>query len=76
MGVAQIKPKGKATKETVKQIAAEMQKYFKNTPGKMNYLSSYFFLFMGICLVTTSIFLFTLMSTHSSKNSTLPVKTQ
>jgi hypothetical protein len=53
-GSALIKAKHKETNETLKQIVAEMNNYFKTTPGKMNYMNSYFFLFMGLCLIVMS----------------------
>ena len=47
MGTAQLKPtKGKSA-EVVARIAGGMSRYFETTPGKMNYLTSYFYLIMG-----------------------------
>ena len=33
--------------EVVARIAGGMSRYFETTPGKMNYLTSYFYLIMG-----------------------------
>jgi hypothetical protein len=76
IGQAQIKPKDKVSDATVSQLAAEMQKYFKNTPGKINYGFSYFFLFAVTSLIAFSVFLFTSKSNRAPINSILPVKTQ
>ena len=58
MGTAQLKSAGKGSNDTVKQIANGMTKYFKNTPGKMNYMTSYFYLFIGAAMVAFSIFIY------------------
>ena len=47
MGTAQLKPTRRKSAEVVARIAGGMNRYFETTPGKMNYLTSYFYLIMG-----------------------------
>ena len=60
IGTAQLKSTGKESNEAVKQIANGMAKYFQNTPGKMNYLSSYFYLIIGAFMIAMALWMFTL----------------
>jgi len=58
MGTAQLKSTGKESNDTVRQIANGMTKYFQSSPGKMNYLTSYFYLITGSFMVAMSVWLF------------------
>jgi ABC-type multidrug transport system fused ATPase/permease subunit len=60
IGTAQLKATGNESKETVKQIAKGMTTYFQRTPGKMNYMTSYFYLVIGAFMVAMSVWMFTL----------------
>jgi hypothetical protein len=60
IGTAQLKSTGKESNEVVKQIAHGMTKYFQCTPGKMNYLTSYFYLIIGVFMIAMSLWMFTL----------------
>ena len=59
-GTAQLKSTGKESKDTVRKIAKGMTKYFENTPGRMNYMTSYFYLIMGVFMIAMSFWVFTL----------------
>lgn len=48
MGTAQIKPANRASADVVGRLAAGMRQYFATTPGKMNYITSYFYLIVGL----------------------------
>jgi len=58
IGTAQLKSTGKESNDTVRQIANGMTKYFQSNPGKMNYLTSYFYLLIGSFMVAMSVWLF------------------
>jgi ABC-type multidrug transport system fused ATPase/permease subunit len=58
IGTAQIISTGKESNDTVRQIANGMTKYFQSSPGKMNYLTSYFYLIAGFFMVAVSVWLF------------------
>jgi len=58
MGTAQLKSTGKESNDTVRQIANGMTKYFQSSPGKMNYLTSYFYLLIGSFMVAMSVWFF------------------
>jgi len=60
IGTAQLKSTSKESKDTLIQIADGMTKYFQSTPGKMNYITSYFYLIMGAFTVALSVWMFTL----------------
>ncbi len=60
IGTAQLKSTGKKSNEVVKQIAHGMTKYFQCTPGKMNYLTSYFYLIIGAFMIAMSLWMLTL----------------
>jgi hypothetical protein len=60
IGTAQLKSTGKESNETVKEIAKEMTKYFRSTPGKMNFMTSYLYLIIGAFMVAMSVWMFTL----------------
>jgi hypothetical protein len=60
MGTAQLKPAGKGSTDAVNQIAQGMNAYFQTTPGKMNYLTSYFYLIIGCFMIAMSMWMFTL----------------
>ena len=60
IGTAQLKSKGKESESSVRQIAQGMTKYFENTPGGMNFITSYFYLIMGAFMIAMSIWMFTL----------------
>jgi hypothetical protein len=60
IGTAQLKSTGNESNEAVKQIAHGMSTYFQSTPGKMNYLTSYFYLIVGVFMIAVSIWMFTL----------------
>ena len=60
IGTAQLKARTKESNDTVKQVANGMTKYFESTPGKMNFMTSYFYLIMGLFMVAMSIWMFTL----------------
>ena len=60
IGTAQLKATGKGSKDTVRQIAHGMTKHFNSTPGKMNYMTSYFYLIIGAFMVAMSVWMFTL----------------
>ena len=47
IGSAQVKAVEKKSDDAVVRIAKGMDHYFKTTPGKMNYLISYFYLVIG-----------------------------
>jgi len=60
IGTAQLKPTGRQSADTVAQIARGMNQYFKKSPGKMNYLMSYFYLIIGGLMLAVAIGIFTL----------------
>lgn len=60
IGTAQLKPAGKGSNEIVRKIAEGMSKYFQSTPGKMNFVTSYFYLIMGAIMIAMSVSMFTL----------------
>ena len=60
MGTAQLKSTGKESNDIVRKIAEGMSKYFQSTPGKMNYMTSYFYLIMGAFMIALSVWMFTL----------------
>lgn len=60
IGTAQLKATSKESKEAVQQIAKGMTTYFQRTPGKMNYMTSYFYLIIGAFMVVMSVWMFTL----------------
>ncbi len=60
IGTAHLKSIGKESAETTGQIASEMAKYFKNTPGKMNYMICCLYIIIGVSLAAISIWMFTL----------------
>lgn len=60
IGTAQLKPAGKGSAKSVQKISNGMAAYFNDTAGKMNYLTSYFYLIMGGFMVLMAILLFTL----------------
>ena len=60
IGTAQLKSTGKESNDMVRQIADGMTKYFQAQSGKMNYVTSYFYLIMGVFMIAMSIWLFTL----------------
>ena len=60
IGTAQLKSTGKESDEVVRQIATGMTKYFQGTPGKMNYMTSYLYLIIGLFMIAMSIWIFTL----------------
>ncbi|MGB8354770.1 MAG: hypothetical protein WCD79_12825 [Chthoniobacteraceae bacterium] len=51
MGSAQFKPVGKSNTKTTRDIAEGMNRYFATTPGKMNYIVAYLYLFLGVFLI-------------------------
>lgn len=55
MGTAQLKPSIRKSAYVVSKIAEGMNHYFKTTPGKMNYLVSYFYLIMGGFMIACAI---------------------
>lgn len=59
MGTAQLKSSGKGSDDAVRQIAEGMIKYFQSTPGKMNYIASYFHLVFGAILVAMTVWVLT-----------------
>ena len=60
IGTAQLKSTGKESEDSVRQIAKGMTKYFENTTGRMNFMTSYFYLIMGVFMIAMSIWMFTL----------------
>ena len=60
IGTAQLKATRRESNDTVKQIANGMTKYFDITPGKMNFLTSYLYLIIGLFMVAMSIWMFSL----------------
>ena len=60
IGTAQLKSTSKESNDTVKQIANGMAKYFESTPGKMNFMTSYFYLIIGVFMVAMSVWMVTL----------------
>ena len=60
IGTAQLKSTGKESNDTVKRIAQGMTKYFESTAGKMNFLTSYLYLIIGLFMVAMSVWMFTL----------------
>ena len=60
IGTAQLKGTSKESNDTVKQIANGMTKHFESTPGKMNFMTSYFYLIIGLFMVAMSVWMFTL----------------
>ena len=51
MGVAQIRIKQSKQADVVRQIAAEMNQYYLATPGKVNNLTFYVYLALGILML-------------------------
>jgi hypothetical protein len=62
IGTAQIKGAAKTSKETVRQVAAGMDVYFATHPGRMNFLTSYLYLIMGLFMLALAGFLIYLLS--------------
>ncbi len=60
MGTAQLKPTVRKSAGVVARIAGGMNQYFKTTPGKMNYLTSYFYLIMGGFMIVCAVSMFLL----------------
>jgi hypothetical protein len=60
IGTAQLKSASKESNDTVKQIAIGMTRYFESTPGKMNFMTSYLYLIIGVFIVAISVWMFTL----------------
>ncbi|MFM7858199.1 MAG: hypothetical protein ACKO96_41345, partial [Flammeovirgaceae bacterium] len=60
IGTAQLKSTGKGSDEVVRQIAIGMKQYFQGTPGKMNYMTSYLYLVLGLFMIAMSVCMFTL----------------
>jgi len=61
IGSAQLKAAGRGSGELVTKLASGMNDYFKTTPGKMNYMISYFYLIIGGFMIVISSMLFFLM---------------
>ena len=59
-GTAQLKPTDRKSAAVVAKIAAGMNQYFQTTTGKMNYLTSYFYLTMGGFMIACAIGMFLL----------------
>ena len=60
IGTAQLKSTAKESNDAVRQIADGMTKYFQSTPGKMNYITSYLYLIVGVFLIAMSAWMFSL----------------
>ena len=60
IGTAQLKSTGKESNDIVRKIAGGMSKYFQSTRGKMNYMTSYFYLIIGVLMIAMSAWIFTL----------------
>ena len=60
VGPAQLKPSVRKSAHVVAKIVGGMNQYFKTTPGKMNYLTSYFYLIMGGFMIVCAIGMFLL----------------
>ena len=60
IGTAQLKSIGKESNDTTKQIAQGMTKYFESTAGKMNFVTSYLYLIIGLFMIAMSVWLFNL----------------
>ena len=60
IGTAQLKSTAKESNDAVRQIADGMTKYFQCTPGKMNYITSYLYLIVGVFLIAMSAWMFSL----------------
>ena len=60
VGTAQLKPSVRKSAHVVAKIVGGMNQYFKTTPGKMNYLTSYFYLIMGGFMIVCAIGMFLL----------------
>ncbi|MEO8825667.1 MAG: hypothetical protein ABI443_07475 [Chthoniobacterales bacterium] len=51
IGTAQLKPVSKYSAPTLKKIVRNMNRYFRNSRGKMNYTLSYFYLIFGFLML-------------------------
>ena len=60
IGTAQLKSTSKESSDAVRQIADGMTKYFQSTPGKMNYITSYLYLIVGVFLIAMAAWMFSL----------------
>jgi hypothetical protein len=60
IGTAQIKSTGKESDAIVKQIVEGMAEYFQGNPGKINFVTSYFYLAMGVFMIAMSVWMITL----------------
>ena len=60
MGTAQLKSTGRESDDLVRKISEGMTKYFQSTPGKMNQLTSYFYLIIGAFMIAMSVWMATL----------------
>lgn len=60
IGTAQLKSVDRKSTGTVTGIANGMTQYFRKSTGKMNYLTSYFYLIMGLFMIILAIGMFTL----------------
>jgi len=72
IGTAQLKPTGRQSADTVAQIARGMNQYFKKSPGKMNYLMSYFYLIIGLTYYSTANIIG--LTYYSTANSSIKCK--
>ena len=60
IGTAQLKSTAKESNDAVRRIADGMTKYFQSTPGKINYITSCFYLIMGAFMIAMSAWMFLL----------------
>lgn len=58
IGTAQLKAAKSDSGASVSRIATEMKSYFSSAKGNMNFLTSYFYLIVGLFMIAMSIFLF------------------
>ncbi len=54
IGTAQLKPAKRQSAKLVAQLAHGMNEYFKTHTGKMNYMTSYFYLIMGAFMIAVA----------------------
>ncbi len=59
IGTAQLKSTSKESNAVVRKITHGMATYFQNTPGKMNYMTSYFYLIIGGFMIAMSVWILT-----------------
>ena len=51
VGTAQIKPRNRESVDSVKNVVKALDRGFATTPGKMNYITAYLYLVLGVFII-------------------------